>query len=344
MRSLKLTGRAGVACLMLMLAGCATSSDRVGESLQYRRPVSTYSIVARDPATGEMGVAVQSHWFSVGPIVPWAEAGVGAVATQSLVDPAYGPLGLEMMRLGKSAPDTLRGLLESDEGRALRQVAMIDAHGNVAGHTGERCIAAAGHVVGEDHQFSVQANLMEKESVWPAMAAAYRAARAGGADLADSMLAALDAAQAEGGDIRGKQSAAILVVRGEPTGRPWEDRVFDLRVEDHPDPLGELRRLVTIQRAYLHMNAGDKAMEEEDFERANEEYSAAEKLAPQIVEITFWRAVTLATIGRIDEAIPLFEDVFEREPIWRELVPRLVDSELLPGEVAADVMAKTAGK
>jgi uncharacterized Ntn-hydrolase superfamily protein len=267
---------------------------------------------------------------------------VGAVATQSLVDPAYGPLGLEMMRLGRSGPDALRGLLESDEGRALRQVAMIDVHGNVAAHTGERCIAAAGHVVGEDLQFSVQANLMEKDSVWPAMADAYRKARADGADLADAMLAALDAAQAEGGDIRGKQSAAILIVRGESTGRPWEDRIFDLRIEDHPDPLGELRRLVTIQRAYLHMNAGDKAIEEEEFELAAREYSAAEQFAPQIIEITFWRAVTLASIDRIDESIPLFEKVFEREPIWRELVPRLVPSGILPEEAASEVMRRTA--
>jgi len=327
------------------ICGCgAPRGQNGGDStspLEFRRPVSTYSIVARDPETGEMGVAVQSHWFSVGPIVPWAEAGVGAVATQSLVDPAYGPLGLEMMRLGRSGPDALRGLLESDEGRALRQVAMIDARGNIAAHTGERCIAAAGHVVGEDLQFSVQANLMEKESVWPAMAQAYRNARAEGADLADSMLAALDAAQAEGGDIRGKQSAAMLIVRGEATGKSWEDRVFDLRVEDHPDPLGELRRLVTIQRAYLHMNAGDKAMEEDDFERAAREYSAAEELAPQIIEITFWRAVTLATIDRIDESIPLFKKVFAQEPIWRELVPRLVPSGILPEEAAVEVMRRT---
>lgn len=330
----------------MLLVGCSTVPAVDSEThvipAAFRRPVATYSIVARDPETGEMGVAVQSHWFSVGPIVPWAEAGVGAVATQSLVDPAYGPLGLEMMGFGKSAPDVLRGLLESDEGRALRQVAMIDAEGRIAAHTGERCIAAAGHVVGEDLQFSVQANLMEKETVWPAMADAYREARAGGADLADAMLAALDAAQAEGGDIRGKQSAAILIVRGEATGRAWEDRIFDLRVEDDPDPLTELRRLVTIQRAYLHMNAGDKAMEEGDFERANEEYAAADTLAPHIIEITFWRAVTLATIDRVDEALPLFKRVFGQEPIWRDLVPRLVPSGLLSVDAADAIIDATS--
>jgi len=243
--------------------------------------------------------------------------------------------------MGRSGPDALRGLLESDEGRALRQVAMVDAEGRIAAHTGERCIAAAGNIVDEELQFSVQANLMEKETVWPAMAAAYRDARENGDDLADAMLAALDAAQHEGGDIRGKQSAAILIVRAESSGKPWEDRVFDLRVEDHPDPLKELRRLVTIQRAYLHMNAGDKAMEEEDFDRANREYSAAEELAPQIIEITFWRAVTLASIDRVDESIPLFEKVFAKEPIWRELVPRLVNSDLLPAQAAAQIMEET---
>ena len=205
------------------------------------RPVHTYSIVARDAATGEMGVAVQSHWFSVGSIVSWAEAGVGAVATQSFVDPAYGPLGLEIMRNGKSAQQALDGLLASDPGLAVRQVAMVDAKGNVAAHTGKKCIPSAGHIAGE--QFSVQANLMVNDAVWPAMAKAYREAKG---ELADRMLAALDAAQAAGGDIRGKQSAAILIVSGTPTGKSWVDRKMDLRVEDHPEPLKELRRLARV--------------------------------------------------------------------------------------------------
>jgi uncharacterized Ntn-hydrolase superfamily protein len=204
-----------------------------------RRPVATYSIVARDPKTGEMGVAVQSHWFSVGSVVSWAEAGVGAVATQSLVDPAYGPLGLELMRTGRTAPEALRSLLAGDDGRAVRQVAMIDADGRVEAHTGPRCIADAGHVVDADNQFSVQANLMANDEIWPAMAKAYRENTG---DLADRLVAALEAAQAVGGDIRGKQSAALLVVSATPTGRPWEDRRFDLRVEDHPQPVQERGR------------------------------------------------------------------------------------------------------
>ncbi len=309
-------------------ASAPPSATAAGE---LRRPVATYSIVARDAATGQMGVAVQSHWFSVGPIVPWAEAGVGAVATQSLVDPAYGPLGLEMMRLGRSAPDALAGLLASDGNREVRQVAMVDARGGIAAHTGARCIAAAGCIVDTENQFSCQANLMEKDSVWPAMADAYLSTQG---DLADRLLAALDAAQAEGGDIRGRQSAAILIVAPQSTGKPWADRLFDLRVEDHPEPLKELRRLVGVQRAYNHMNAGDLAMEHGDFEAANRAYSQAEQLQPDIVEISFWRAATLVASGKVDESLPIFKRVFAKEPNWAVLVPRLVDAGLLTDDEA----------
>src|ERR1043166_2213995 len=214
-------------------------------SFAQERPVHTFSIVARDSVTGELGVAVQSHWFSVGSLVPWAEAGVGAVATQSFVDPAYGPLGLELMRAGKTARQALDGVLASDPGREVRQVAMVDAKGTVAAFTGSNCIPAAGHIEGE--QFTVQANLMLNDKVWPAMAKAYRETKG---DLASRLLAALDAAQAAGGDIRGTQSAAILIVRSKATGKPWMDRLVDLRVEDHPEPLKELRRLVQMRRAY----------------------------------------------------------------------------------------------
>src|SRR5215204_2469846 len=202
---------------------------------QQVRPVHTYSIVARDPDTGELGVAVQSHWFSVGPIVPWAEAGVGAIATQSFVDPSYGKNGLELMRAGKSAPDALKELLGKDEAREVRQVAMIDASGRVEAWTGKNDIQAAGHIVGNN--FSAQANLMLNDKVWPAMARAFESTKG---DLAEKMMAALDAAQEAGGDIRGKQSAALIVVTGKPTGRAWADRIFDLRVDDSIEPLKEL--------------------------------------------------------------------------------------------------------
>ncbi|HET9478155.1 MAG TPA: DUF1028 domain-containing protein [Pyrinomonadaceae bacterium] len=291
------------------------------------RPVHTYSIVARDPVTGELGVAVQSHWFSVGPIVAWAEAGVGAVATQSFVDPSYGKNGLELMRAGKSAPETLKELLAKDEGREVRQVAMIDAQGRVDAWTGKNDIQAAGHIVGNN--FSVQANLMLNDKVWPAMARAFENTRG---DLAERMLAALDAAEAAGGDIRGRQSAALIVVTGKPTGQAWKDRTFDLRVDDSPQPLKELRRLVRLQRAYNHMNAGDLAVEKKDNEGALREYSAAERLVPDNAEMIYWHAVALVNMGRVEESLPLFRKVFAMDRNWITLTPRLPKSGLLPDD------------
>lgn len=306
----------------LMLALAPTSTPQSAE-----RPVHTFSIVARDPATGDLGVAVQSHWFNVGSIVPWAEAGVGAVATQSFVDPAYGKLGLDLMRAGRSAPDALKALLAGDEGREVRQVAMIDAQGRVAAHTGAKDIQAAGHIVGVT--YSVQANLMLNDAVWPAMARAFEGTKG---DLAERMLAALDAAQAAGGDIRGRQSAALVVVTGKPTGRSWDDRLFDLRVDDSPEPLRELRRLVTLQRAYGHMNAGDLAVEKKDNDRALSEYAAAAKLVPDSAEMVYWWAVALVNMGRVDESLPLFRKVFAMDRNWATLTPRLPKSGLLPDD------------
>jgi len=303
------------------------------------RPVHTFSIVARDPATGELGVAVQSHWFSVGTAVPWAEAGVGAVATQSFVDPTYGKLGLDLMRAGRSAPEALKALLAGDEGREVRQVAMIAARGRVDAWTGKSDIPAAGHVVGKD--FSVQANLMLNDRVWPAMAQAFEGAKG---DLAERMLAALDAAQAAGGDIRGRQSAALVVVSGAPTGRPWQDRIFDLRVDDSPEPLAELRRLVTLQRAYNHMNAGDLAVEKKDNEGALREYGAAEKLVPDNAEMVYWHAVALVNMGRVEESLPLFRRVFAMDRNWAELTPRLPKSGLLPDDPQLIARILAAGK
>jgi len=289
------------------------------------RPVHTYSIVARDAATGELGVAVQSHWFSVGAVVPWAEAGVGAVATQSIVDPSYGPLGLALMRAGRTAPEALAALLAGDPGREVRQVGMVDAKGNVATHTGRMDIPAAGGQAGKG--YVVQANLMEKPTVWGAMARAFESARG---DLAERLLAALDAAQAEGGDIRGVQSAAILVVRGTSSGRPWADKIFDLRVEDDSEPLKELRRLVGVQRAYNHMSAGDDCVATKDWACAEREYGTAEGLQPTNAEMAFWHAVALASNAKMDEARPLFRRAFAADARWRQLVRRLPSVEQLP--------------
>jgi uncharacterized Ntn-hydrolase superfamily protein len=294
------------------------------------RPVHTYSIVARDPKTGEIGVAVQSHWFAIGPFVPWAEAGVGAIATQSFVDPSYGKVGLDLMRVGRSGPDALKGLLAADENREVRQVAMIDSQGRVAAHTGSKCIPMAGHHAGSG--YSVQANLMINDTVWPAMSKAFESAEG---DLAERMLVALEAAQGAGGDIRGKQSAALIVVSAKATGKPWEDRRFDLRVDDHSKPIAELRRLVKLQRAYNLMNEGDLAVERKDHEGALRAYAGAEALVPGNAEMIFWHAVALVNMKRVDESLPLFAKVFKMDPNWKTLTPRLVGAGLLPDDKAA---------
>jgi len=284
----------------------------------------TYSIVARDPETGEMGVAVQSHWFSVGSVVSWAEAGVGAVATQSLVNISYGPRGLEMLKKGMSAQEVVDVLTKEDDGRDVRQLAVVDAKGGVATHTGKRCIPEAGHFTGDN--FSVQANMMLKNSVWDAMAKAFQASKG---PLAERMVAALEAAQAEGGDIRGKQSASILVVRGESTGKLWEDRVIDLRVEDHPEAVQEIKRVLRVFRAYEYMNKGDLALEHNDVDGALENYSAAEEMFPDNLEMKYWHAVSLANIGMIQESLPIFHEVFQKDKNWRILTQRLPGVDLL---------------
>ena len=298
-------------------------SQIVSESV----PVHTYSIVAYDEETGELGVAVQSHWFSVGSLVPWAKAGVGAVATQSFVKVEYGPEGLLRMENGQSAQEALNGLISEDSGESVRQVAMIDVHGNVAAHTGSKCIYAAGHLIGKN--YSVQANLMDKESVWPAMAKAFEGAEG---DLAEKMMMALEAAEIEGGDIRGKQSAAMLIVSGDPSGVAWKDIVLDLRVDDHAEPLNELRRLIRIHRAYQHANKGDHLLEKDDIEKALIEYEKASEFYPENPELPYWAAITMASKGNLDKALPIFLDVFKREPRLRTLTPRLVNSGLLPND------------
>jgi uncharacterized Ntn-hydrolase superfamily protein len=307
---------------VLALAALAPGAARARDPLAH-----TYSIVARDPATGEFGVAVQSHWFQVGPSVPWAEAGVGAVATQSFVKIEYGPKGLELMRQGKSAQEALDQLLAQDPQKDVRQVAMVDAQGRAAAWTGPKCIAAAGNHVGAG--YSVQANLMDKPTVWPAMAKAFEAAKG---DLADRMMAALEAAEAEGGDIRGRQSAALLVVKARSSGEPWNDRVIDLRVDDNPAPLVELRRLLGLHRAYQEMNLGDEAVAKNDVQGAVDHYTKATRMAPEIAEFPFWQAVSLFVAGQEDQALPLFKDVFAREPRWARLVPRLPAAGLLPDD------------
>lgn len=313
--------------LGMLLGGVALSAGATDfETL--RRPVATFSIVARDPATGQMGVAVQSHWFSVGQVVPWAEAGVGAVATQSFVEPSYGPLGLDLMRAGKPAPQALKALLAGDPTPEVRQVAMLDAQGRVDAYTGKSDIAYAGQIVGE--QFSVQSNMMLNATIPAAMAKAYRSAKG---DLAERLLQALEAAQTAGGDVRGRQSAAIIVVAGQSSGQPWADRLFDLRVEDNPYPIRELRRLVTMQRAYTKLNEGDGYVAKGEIEKALASYHAAMELVPDKAtngEAPFWVGVTLASIGRADESLPYLKRAYAQDHNWKKLLERLPAAGLLP--------------
>lgn len=292
-------------------------------------PISTYSIVAYDRETGQLGVAVQSHWFSVGLLVPWVEAEVGAVATQSFVEVSYGPLGLEFMRTGKSAEEALSALVSADKNKDVRQVAMVDAQGRVAAHTGKNCIPEAGHYIGDG--FTCQANLMLRNTVWDAMAKAFQNTKG---ELADRLIAALEAAQNEGGDIRGKQSASLIVVSGKSSGVWWKDRLFDLRIEDHPQPVQELKRLLRLNKAYNHMNQGDEYLTENKIEEAMKAYTKAMEMYHNNEEMIFWPAVTLASTGNVEKSLPLFKKVFAMNENWAILLPRLAKVGQLPDDTA----------
>jgi uncharacterized Ntn-hydrolase superfamily protein len=296
----------------------------------------TYSIVARDPGTGELGVAVQSHWFSVGPIVPWARAGVGAVATQANVEVAYGPRGLELLAQGLDAPTTLAQLLAADPNRETRQVAVVDVSGSVAVHTGDGCMAFAGHSTGDG--VSCQANVMASDRVWPAMLNAFETST--GRSLTDRLLATLNAAEAEGGDIRGRQSAAILVVP--PAGSSW-DTVISLRVEDHPDPLGELARLVRLHDAYVIAGQGDECVAVGDHDQAARLYLRASRLVPESHELHFWAGLGAAQAGDMDSALAHVKAAIDLQPGWLELLPRLTP-EVAPAARAVLEALQAAGR
>ncbi len=271
-----------------------------------------------------MGIAVQSHWFSVGPTVCWAEAGVGVVATQSLPGASYGPQGLSLMKAGRSPASSLKASLREDAFRDLRQVAMLNSKGIVAVHTGSKCVPEAGHERGRG--FSVQANLMRTREVWPAMADAFEKT---GGSLPTRLLAALDAGQEAGGDLRGMQSAAILVVKTALQEKPWEGKVMDLRVEDHPEPLRELRRLMGLHGAYAHNSEGDRLMELGMKRKALEEYKEAREAALGNNEIRFWQAVTLLDHGETGAANSLLRDVLSVNEDWRRVLKGLRQAGLL---------------
>jgi uncharacterized Ntn-hydrolase superfamily protein len=280
----------------------------------------TYSIVARDPSTGELGVGVQSHWFGVGGLVAWARPGVGAVATQSIAEVAHGPNTLELLAQGLAPDRAIEAVLREDELARFRQLGVVDATGAVAAHTGESCIPLAGDVGGEG--FTCQANMMAGETVPDAMAAAYRTHTG---DLAERLLAALDGAEAAGGDVRGRQSAALLVVPA--AGEAWRTR-FDVRVEDHELPLAELRRLLRLARAYEMADQADALAGEGAHEQATRLYVAAAELAPESDELTFWAGLGMAA-GDLDAGVELVRRAAGVKPAWLTLLDRLSD-ELAP--------------
>ncbi len=277
----------------------------------------TYSIVARDPGTGELGVAVQSHWFSVGSIVTWAQPGVGAVATQANAEAAYGPGALSLLADGVPAPDALERLVSADPGGPSRQVAVVDAHGRVGVHTGSGCIAYAGHITGEG--VSCQANIMVSDRVWPAMLDAFQAG-AGSASLTTRLLDALDAAEREGGDIRGRQSAAILVVPA--AGERWRTLV-SLRVEDHPEPLPELRRVVRLHEAYGLAGQADELLNAGRHDDAARLYVKASECVPDNHELLFWAGLGTVQAGDLDGGVAKVQRAIALQPAWRDLLPRL---------------------
>lgn len=290
----------------------------------------TYSIIGRDPSSGETGIAVQSRWFHAGQDLAWIDPGVGAVCTQAILEPTYGPLGLELMRHGRSSEQALVELTRADAGREQRQVAMLDTAGRFAQHTGSACVAEAGHATGQD--CCAQGNMLARETCWGAMADAFE--RPDG-DLADRLLAALDAAEREGGDARGRQAAAILVRPAQATGVPWQDRVLDLRVADHAEPVGELRRLVDVKRGYDRLGHAFRLVEQRDFEAAAGEADAALALAPEDDQIAFWRATIIAGAGRVEEAVEALGQASERHRAWPDFLRRCVAAGLLPAEAEA---------
>ena len=295
----------------------------------------TYSIVARDPETGDLGVAVQSHYFGTGSVVTWAQAGVGAVATQSIPEISYGPRGLDLMRSGTAADQALVQLVAADPMEVVRQVAFVDANGVTGTHTGAGCVGNAGHVSG--HQVSMQANMMERDTVWGAMLDAYE--HAGDVDLTERLLVALEAAEAEGGDVRGKQSAALLVVSGPATDAPWDQKKFDLRVDDAEVPLVELRRLVTTNRAVHRLtNVFGSGLlfapvidpDGPELAAALTDLDAAQAGLGSNREPSFWASALLAKAGRIDEARAKFAFALETNSRWPLFLQSIAKAGVLP--------------
>ncbi len=294
----------------------------------------TYSIVARDPLTGRFGVAVQSHAYTVGPIVPWLEPGVGAVATQATVNVSFGPVALEMLRNGWSAERVVAALVAGDEHPEIRQIGVVDAEGRAAAHTGADCILACGHIVGDG--FTTHGNLLERDAVWQALAPAYEAALAEKLPFADRLLRALEAAEAAGGDVRGSQSAAIVIVDAGLRPTPWRGAFMDLRVEDNPDPVPELRRLVNLWEAQALLDDdGDAAKAGVN---AAERYAEARRRAPDFWELAFWTALEMAGRGEMETARREMAAAMAADGHWRTTLEHMAAGGRVDPEVAKQLL------
>lgn len=299
----------------------------------------TYSIVARDPEDGSLGIAVQSAWFAVGHIVPWVNAGVGVVATQSFADPTYGTKGLTLMRNGLTADRALEALLELDSGRESRQVAMVDAQGNTAVHTGNECIEYAEQV--SRGQASCQGNILKSAGTCEAMMKAYESATG---EFVDRLATALVAAEEMGGDARGRQSSALLVVSGKGNQNLFTDRLFDVRIDDHLDPVGELLRMVKVQRGYRLLDRCNEFFVADEFEAAGDLAEAAAELLPTDVNVVMWCVMTLMGCGRADKARELAEVSRNSEIDWTEIVDRFARAGEIPATVnTAELKAIVSG-
>ncbi len=289
---------------------------------------NTCSIVAKDEKSGELGVAVQSHWFAVGTAVPWVKPGVGVIATQSFVKMEYATYGLEMMAKGESPSSILKTLVKKDSTPEIRQIVMMDKKGEIQAYTGKKCVKESGHITGK--YFSVQGNMMQKKDTLEKMADAFESRKG---PLSIRMLNALSVADLENGDIRGKQSACMKIVSPELPKHQWDGTLVDIRVDDHQDPINELGRLLRINSAYQHMNRAELALSKKDMEEAFNQYAEAQKLYPENDEICFWQAISLANIGKYYEAYGILYILFDKEPHWKELTKRLIYAEVLNARI-----------
>lgn len=313
-------------------AAAAATSGPAGLTTAY---CSTYSIVARCPETGRLGVAVESHWFDVRNTVAWVQPGVGAVATQAATNQAFGPRGLALMKAGKSPNEALAVMETEDPVFARRQVGMVDTQGRVSGHTGELCVGHASSFAGEG--YVAQSNLMENEGVPEAMGKAFESTEG---PLEKRLMAALEAAEKKGGDIRGGQSAALVVIEGTSSGDPLKDRVVDLTVPDHPHPVAELGRLLKLHEDYSGYGELLEAAKNGETQKVK---GMVDNLSPEAAELRFWSALELFNAGEKKDACKVLDDLFARKPGFRAVLPRLVPAQIIPEGADREILGATSG-